>query len=138
MAQPSTKLTVLQALTFGARTAEDEADALSNYFVQTDQWKRIIRGDIDVIYGPKGAGKSAIYTLLEKSTESLFERNISTATAENPRGTTVFKDLVSAPPASERGFISLWKTYIASLICRRLQDYQINNEPAKKSNRHIN
>lgn len=126
------KKDLLECTTFGARTAEEEADALANYFVQTDQWKRMLRGEIDVVYGAKGSGKSAIYTLLEKSADTvLFNNNILTATAENPRGATVFRNIVAAPPVSEREFISLWKTYIVSVIGRRLQELNINNSEAK-------
>lgn len=120
-------------MSFGARTAEEEADALAKYFVQTDQWKRMLRGEIDVVYGPKGSGKSAIYTLIEKSSDELFlERNIITATAENPRGATVFRNIIADPPASERDFIALWKTYILCIVARRLPDYNISNAEAKK------
>ena len=34
------------------------------YFVETDQWNRIYNGGVDVIYGAKGSGKSAIYHLM--------------------------------------------------------------------------
>jgi hypothetical protein len=32
------KLDVLTAITFGHRIAEDEADTLNSYFVETEQW----------------------------------------------------------------------------------------------------
>lgn len=132
------KKDLLQGTSFGARTAEEEADVLANYFVQTDQWKRMLRGEIDVVYGAKGTGKSAIYTLLEKSADTvLFNNNILTATAENPRGATVFRNIVAAPPASEREFISLWKTYIVSVIGRRLQEYKIDNSDASEVIREL-
>jgi len=61
----------LDATSFGARVAEEEADDLGEYFVETDQWKRVYRGDVDVVYGAKGSGKSALYSLLvERGTES--------------------------------------------------------------------
>jgi hypothetical protein len=52
-----TKQEVLANTDFGHRVAEDEIDALAGYFVETDNWKRLIAGDIDVVYGPKGSGK---------------------------------------------------------------------------------
>jgi hypothetical protein len=48
--------------------------------------------------------------------------------AEDPRGTPVFKDLVSDPPASEVEFKNLWKIYFLSLIGSLLRDYGINNK----------
>jgi ABC-type uncharacterized transport system YnjBCD ATPase subunit len=58
------KYEILRSISFGQRVAEEEADLLETYFVETDQWTRLFRGDIDVVYGPKGSGKSALYSLL--------------------------------------------------------------------------
>jgi len=58
------KKTTLQSSTFGSRVAEDEGEDLKSYFVETEQWRKVIAGDVDVIYGSKGAGKSALYSLL--------------------------------------------------------------------------
>ena len=50
--------------TFGSRVAEDEGEGLLSYFVETEQWRKLIAGDVDIVYGAKGAGKSALYSLL--------------------------------------------------------------------------
>jgi hypothetical protein len=123
---------VLRSVTFGQRVAEEEIDVLSTYFVETDHWQRLYRGDIDVVYGPKGAGKSALYSLLLSKSSELFDRNVVLLSGENPRGTTVFRDLVTDPPASEREFIGLWKLYIASLLHSALADYGIRNESTEQ------
>ncbi len=117
---------------FGQRIAEEETDVLETYFVQTDQWDRLYRGDIDVIYGPKGAGKSALYSLLLAKTAGLRERKVVLIGGENPRGATAFKDLSTEPPASEAEFVALWKLYIATLVQSALDDAQIQNAPAEK------
>ena len=90
--------------TFGQRIAEDEADELISYFVETEQWRRVIGGQVDVVYGPKGSGKSALYSLLRKKQEDLRDRQIFMAAGENVRGTPVFEALVADPPASEEQF----------------------------------
>ena len=105
------KIQVLKNLEIGERVAEEESDQLEKYFVETDQWQQIINGNIDVIYGPKGSGKSAIYTLLNKKESELFDKGILIASAENVRGATVFRTIVSDPPPSELSFIYLWKLY---------------------------
>jgi hypothetical protein len=115
------QLDLLKQLSFGSQVAEEEVSRLQEYFVQTDQWNRIFRGDVDIVRGEKGAGKSAIYLLLDKHEAELNKRGILVISAENPRGTTVFKDLISDPPASEREFIVLWKTYLLTLICFKLR-----------------
>lgn len=127
-----TKREVLQATTFGERIAEDERSELSAYFVETDQWQRIFAGEIDIVYGAKGSGKSAIYSLLISRTEELFDSGIMVIAAENPRGTPVFKDLIDDPPTSESEFRALWKLYFLLLIARHLRDYGISNSLTKK------
>lgn len=110
------KRDILAASTFGQRIAEDEADELISYFVETEQWRRVIAGEVDVVYGPKGSGKSALYSLLRKKKDLLFKQGILMAAGENIRGAPVFEALVADPPASEEQFRALWKIYFLSLI----------------------
>jgi len=124
------KREVLAATTFGKRIAEDEADALASYFVETDQWRKVISGQVDVVYGPKGSGKSALYSLLRQKKDELTASGIIPASAENVRGTPVFADLVIDPPASEEQFRSLWKVYFLSLIGNAFRVLKVNNQPA--------
>ena len=121
------RLELLKGLSFGSQVAEDEVANLQEYFVQTEQWSRLARGDIDIVRGEKGAGKSALYLLLNKSKDDLFDRNILTVSGENPRGTTVFKDLISDPPASEREFIVLWKLYILVIVCHEMREFGLSD-----------
>jgi hypothetical protein len=121
------KKDALMNTNFGRRVAEEEGDALKSYFVQTEQWRRIIAGDVDVVYGPKGSGKSAIYSLLQTEYETLrTQRRIVVIAAENPRGTPAFRDLVDDPPASEDEFRDLWKLYFLSLLANYMRrNYEV-------------
>lgn len=122
------KQDILRATSFGHRVAEEETDVLSAYFVETDHWDRLFRGDIDVIYGAKGAGKSALYSLLLSRSGELFDRSVLLVAAENPRGAPAFRNLLLDPPASEREFVSLWKLYFASLLHSILVEYDIRSD----------
>ena len=63
------KIEILKNITFGERVAEEEKD-LEGYFVETMIWHKLIRNEVDVVRGVKGAGKSALYKkLLNKKTE---------------------------------------------------------------------
>lgn len=124
------KRDILQKINFGGRVAEDEKD-LRSYFVETDQWRKIFDGEIDIIYGPKGSGKSAIYSLLIDREDDLFSRKVIVIAAENPRGTPVFSDLVADPPTSEEEFRFLWKLYFLSLLAYKFKEFDIQNKPAK-------
>jgi hypothetical protein len=126
------KLELLKSVSFGQRVAEDEIDMLGSYFVETDHWHRVYSGEVDVVYGPKGSGKSALYSLLVARADELFDRNILLAPAENPRGTPVFRDLAIDPPASEREFVGLWKLYFASLLHGVFSEYGVSGIEEKK------
>ncbi|QIO60964.1 hypothetical protein HA463_24600 [Rhizobium leguminosarum bv. trifolii] len=126
------RLQLLKNINFGSQVAEDEISSLQDYFVATDQWSRIERGEVDLVRGEKGAGKSAIYLLLEKRRDNFFDQNVVIVSGENPRGATVFKDLISDPPASEREFIVLWKLYILSIVAHEMRSYGISEAPASE------
>ncbi|MCS3634205.1 hypothetical protein GGP57_001526 [Salinibacter ruber] len=122
-----TKPEILKRITFGERTAEEESDNLSSYFVETDEWRQLFSGEADIIYGPKGSGKSALYALLADRTGKLFDEDILTVQAENVRGATVFSDLTTNPPANEEKIRNLWKLYFLSLIGYTFREYGIRN-----------
>ena len=124
-------LQVLHDLSVGSRVAEDEVDELASYFVETDQFQRILKGDIDIVFGPKGAGKSAIYSSLLSRTSQLFDRGVTLVAGEVPRGTPAFSDLVTDPPTSENEFVALWKFYVLSLVDAVLEDYDVKSESAR-------
>lgn len=121
------KVDVLKALRFGERIAEEELNELEKYFVATDQWNRVFSGEVDIVYGAKGAGKSAIYALIDKRQDELFDRKILIKSAENVRGNTAFSEIISDPPPSERDFVVLWKLYILIIICSSIREYGISD-----------
>jgi hypothetical protein len=127
-----TKLEVLTETTFGQRIAEDEIDTLTSYFVETEQWRKVISGQVDVVYGPKGSGKSALYALLRKSRESLQKKGVILAAGENVRGTPIFEALVTDPPAGEEQFRGLWKLYFLSLVGTAFRMAKLSGNHAKQ------
>lgn len=126
------KQELLSEVTFGHRVAEEEAEVLERYFVETDHWRRLYRGEIDIIYGPKESGKSALYSLLNSRRDSLFDRGTLLVAAENPRGATAFRGLVADPPTSEHEFTALWKLYFSCLIESMFEDYGFANSAARR------
>jgi hypothetical protein len=127
-----TKAETLRQLSIGSRVAEDEVEQLSRYFVETDQWRRILAGDVDIVFGPKGSGKSAIYTSLVSRDDELFDRGIVIVAGENPQGTPAFADIVAEPPTTEPEFVGLWKFYVLGLLGQVLEDWGINGPDARR------
>ncbi|WP_130430022.1 P-loop ATPase, Sll1717 family [Rivibacter subsaxonicus] len=115
---------ILSSATFGSRIAEDELDRLQLYFVETEQWRRVLSGDADIIFGAKGSGKSALYSLLVAQKEDLrLGRRTIFLAAENPRGTPAFRDLTTQPPLSEEHFRGLWKLYFLSILANYIRHH---------------
>ncbi|TNI94686.1 P-loop ATPase, Sll1717 family [Aeromonas allosaccharophila] len=114
-----TKLDILKKINFGKRVAEDERTELAAYFVETEQWRRLLEDDIDIVVGAKGTGKSALFCLLfEHSRED--RHDILCVAADNVKGATVFKSLDGETVPSVETIIYLWKLYIIALLVNEL------------------
>lgn len=117
-------------INFGDRVAENESQQLASYFIKTDHWEKVRSGKADVIFGSKGAGKSALYTLLFGLADDFKATGTYLISAEKPTGQTVFSEIKNTPPTSENEFITLWKTYICQLIVECLISNNICNRGA--------
>jgi hypothetical protein len=60
-AQPQGKSSQLQSLQVGDPMAENEMTTLGKYFLSTDQYNRALRGEVNLVVGRKGAGKTALF-----------------------------------------------------------------------------
>jgi hypothetical protein len=52
---------LLTSLDMGSSTAENEFVSLGEYYVQTDQFRRTLRGEVRIVVGRKGSGKTAVF-----------------------------------------------------------------------------
>ena len=105
---------------FGNGTAELER-MLQAAFVETPLWEDLLSGKRDVIYGVKGAGKSALYAHLFNNAEVLKRKGIILIGAENVQDDPVFQNLSGELEMREELFVGLWKLYFLSLIGRQFQ-----------------
>lgn len=55
---------LLQSSAIGDPTAENEMTTLASYFLRTDQYERAVRGDVNLVVGRKGSGKTALFIRL--------------------------------------------------------------------------
>jgi hypothetical protein len=51
----------LKAITFGDPMAENEFETIDSYFLRTDQYLKSERGEVHLVVGRKGTGKTAIF-----------------------------------------------------------------------------
>lgn len=125
------KKELIGSITFGERIAEQEVNNLTDYFVETEQWRQLEQGLVDIVYGPKGAGKSALYSLLVARKSDLTKKSITIVPAENPRGTPAFSEIKIEPPTTEHEFVGLWKLYFLCLLAGEIKNQGIINDDAK-------
>lgn len=71
----STSGNLLQHLTLGDPTAENEMTTLSTYYLRTDQYQRALRGEVNLVVGRKGSGKTALFIQVRDRVRS-DKRNI--------------------------------------------------------------
>ena len=56
--------TFLERLNLGASAAENELSELGHYYLETDEYHRALRGELRIVTGRKGAGKTALFSQL--------------------------------------------------------------------------
>jgi hypothetical protein len=56
--------TILTRLSVGDPTAENEMTTLSDYYLSTDEYQRALRGEVNLVVGRKGSGKTALFVQL--------------------------------------------------------------------------
>jgi hypothetical protein len=131
------KRSVLTNTDFGKRIAEQERNELDSYFVQTEQWRGVFSGEIDVVYGPKGSGKSAIYSLLIRKSSELLDRGILIVPGEDVMGTPVFSELIDGGLATEEQLRGLWKLYFLSLLAYEFRKLRLIDSQSRTLIRHL-
>ena len=60
----------LAELSIGDPVAENEFQTLGEYYLRTDQYKRASRGEVNMIVGRKGTGKTALFSQLRNEKRS--------------------------------------------------------------------
>ncbi|MCR9217709.1 MAG: hypothetical protein NXI14_10985, partial [bacterium] len=51
----------LESVSLGASAAENELQDLKHYFLETHEYQRCLRGEVQVVHGRKGSGKTAVF-----------------------------------------------------------------------------
>ncbi|MCX6954893.1 MAG: hypothetical protein NTV51_22270 [Verrucomicrobia bacterium] len=116
----------LSLLDFGRGAAQQEEN-LRQFFYKSGAYQQAISGDIYLILGAKGAGKSAIF-------QRLKEEFTKIPTFEAPSAVIIdepfsLRDLwpVISPVSQSR--TNLWKLYFASLAAAKMVDDLPSNDP---------
>jgi hypothetical protein len=66
----SSSSTILTRLSVGDPTAENEMTSLSDYYLSTDEYQKALRGEVNLVVGRKGSGKTALFVQLRDAKRS--------------------------------------------------------------------
>lgn len=120
----SRKGSVLQELNLGASSAENEMIELGEYYLETEEYRRVSRGEGQIVTGRKGSGKTALFVQIR----NLIRRNRQHVVLDlRPEGFQLlkFKDVVLAyleQGTKEHTITAFWEYLLLLEICHKLLD----------------
>ena len=115
-------ISLLKVLDIGNSVAEFDTD-LQVYFLETQIYSDFIKDKYDIIAGDKGTGKTAIYRIVRDKYREIPElADVEIVSGFNDSGNPVFQRLSQSQVLSEGQYITVWKSYILSLLGNYLLD----------------
>jgi hypothetical protein len=114
--------TPLERLTFGSSAAENEFRDLSGYYLETDQFQRALRGEVRLVVGRKGSGKTAIFAQVRDRTRQ-DRQNIVVDLRPDGYQLLKFKEMVLkylGQGALEHTVTAFWEYLLLLEICYKL------------------
>ncbi|HEY5742372.1 MAG TPA: hypothetical protein VIS99_07510 [Terrimicrobiaceae bacterium] len=116
--------TPINTLFLGASAAENEFLELQNYYIQTDEYQRVLRGEVQVIAGRKGSGKTALFFQVRNR---LRAKRSNVVVDLNPEGfqlrklkTLILSQLEEG--TREHTITAFWEYLLLLEVCHKLLD----------------
>ena len=114
--------TFIAQLNLGASAAENEMQELGGYFLETDEYRRTLRGEVQIVTGRKGSGKTALFAQVRNKLRQ--DRQIVVLDLK-PEGFQLlkFKELVLEllqEGTKEHTITAFWEYLLLLEICHKL------------------
>ena len=114
--------TFLETLNLGASSAENELRDLSYYFLRTDAYQRAQRGDVRLVVGRKGSGKTAVFA---QTRDSLRRNKQNIILDLRPEGYKLLKFKEDVLRLLEQGTLyhtitAFWEYVLLLEVCHKL------------------
>lgn len=119
---------MLAGMSIGDPMAENEFQTLGNYYLQTDEFNRALRGEINLVVGRKGTGKTALFAQLRDRKRS-DKKNV--VVDLKPEGYQLIKlkeqvlDYLSAG-AKHHLVTAFWEYLLYSEICYKVLEKDVD------------
>ena len=113
---------LLARMTFGASSAENEFPDLGEYYLQTDAFLRTARGEVRLVVGRKGSGKTALFSQIR---DKVRQNRQNIVLDLKPEGYKLkkFKEAVAVflrEGSYEHTIMALWEYLLLLEICYKL------------------
>lgn len=113
---------LLEEISFGSSAAENEFRELAGYYLETDQFQRALRGEVRLVVGRKGSGKTAIFAQVRDRTRE-ERQNIVVDLRPDGYQLLKFKEMVLkylGPGSLEHTVTAFWEYLLLLEICYKL------------------
>lgn len=139
---PEQSRSLLDKVRLGASAAENELQDLQNYYVETDAFKRTLAGQVRIVLGRKGSGKTALFSSVRNRKRAHIQNVVIDLKPETYK-LLKFKDEVLAlleDGTLEHTIMAFWEYVLYLEICykvlekdkkRHVHDHELY-EPYKK------
>lgn len=111
---------LLERLHLGASSAENEISNLPEYYLDTDEFRRALRGEVRLIVGRKGTGKSAVFFRVRDKVSS-GKRNVVLDLKPDGYQLVKFKDRVLKAMdqgSQEHTITAFWQSVLLLEVAR--------------------
>jgi hypothetical protein len=119
---PDKLKTLLESISFGASAAENEFRELAGYYIDTEQFHRAMRGEVRIVIGRKGAGKTAIFSQV-RDRKRQNSRNVVLDLLPDGYQLIKFKEMVLrflGAGSLEHTITAFWEYLLLLEICHKL------------------
>lgn len=127
--------TPLQSLAIGDPTAENEMTTLGHYFLATDQYNRAVRGEVNLVVGKKGTGKTALWIQIRDRIRSDVRNVVVDLKPEGYQLLKLKEDILThlTQGASQHLLTAFWEYLILLEVAHKLlqkdrNTYKFNHE----------
>ncbi|HAF29040.1 MAG TPA: hypothetical protein DCG75_08325 [Bacteroidales bacterium] len=114
--------TLLQKLDFGSSSAENEMRFLQEYYLKTDAYRKALRGEIQLVVGRKGSGKTAIFLQI-RDKERSSKKNVVLDLKPESYKLIKFKELVLdflKEGTFQHTILAFWEYILLLEICHKV------------------